>query len=144
MPWMDASLPPDQRADLVVRAATPQELRGLIVGSMLFFLPAKQKPAGVIAGAGYLPGIARLGISPITESDASLGVANMGGVIRAGDVATAMPSSLGVAASFDPDVAREGGAMIGAEARPRLQRHAGRRRQPRPRSARRPQLRLCR
>ncbi len=36
---------------------------------------------------------------------------------RKGDVATAMPSGLAVAASFDVQLAYDGGAMIGSEAR---------------------------
>jgi beta-glucosidase len=116
-PWMNPKLSPDERADLVVKAATPQELQGLIQGSMLFFMAPKDKPSGIAAGSGYVPGIPRLGIPPMIETDASLGVANQGGVMRMGDVATAMPASLAVAASFDPALAHEGGAMIGAEAR---------------------------
>jgi beta-glucosidase len=116
-PWMAPGLSPDARADLVVKAATPQELKALIQGSMLFFMAAKDKPVGITPGSGYVPGIPRLGIPPMIETDASLGVANLGGVMRMGDVATAMPSSLAVAASFDPSVAHEGGAMIGSEAK---------------------------
>jgi beta-glucosidase len=116
-PWMDAQLSPDARAGLVIKAATPEELRALLQGSMLFFMNAKEKPAGVAPGSGYVPGIPRLGIPPLIETDASLGVANLGGVMRMGDVATAMPAGLAVAASFDPALAREGGAIIGAEAK---------------------------
>ncbi|WP_339561314.1 glycoside hydrolase family 3 N-terminal domain-containing protein, partial [Pseudomonas sp. EA_65y_Pfl1_P113] len=57
-----------------------------------------------------------MGVPLIRESDASLGVANQVEQ-RKGDVATALPSSLATAATFDPAIARAGGAMIGAEAR---------------------------
>lgn len=117
MPWMNRQLSADARADLVVKAATPQELQGLINGEILFLMPPKDRPAGVTPGAGYNGGIPRLGIPPLVESDASLGVANLSGMLRPHDVATAMPSSLAVAASFDTSIAREGGAMIGSEAR---------------------------
>ncbi len=70
----------------------------------------------LIPSAGHIDGIARLGVPLVRESDASLGVANQVEQ-RKGDVATALPSSLATASSFDPAIARAGGAMIGAEAR---------------------------
>jgi len=70
----------------------------------------------LIPSAGHIDGIARLGVPLVRESDASLGVANQVEQ-RKGDVATALPSGLATAASFDPEIARAGGAMIGAEAR---------------------------
>ncbi|WP_260928126.1 beta-glucosidase family protein [Novosphingobium sp. 9] len=80
---------------------------------------AKGKPGApddLIPSAGEMVGIPRLGIPTLRESDASLGVANQVNQ-RPGDTATALPSSLATAASFNPQVAEEGGAMIGAEAR---------------------------
>ncbi|RZI99528.1 MAG: beta-glucosidase [Brevundimonas sp.] len=74
-------------------------------------------PVGdMIPSAGYVPGVPRLGIPSLRESDASLGVANQVEQ-RKGDVATALPASLATAATFDPEIAYAGGAMIGAEAR---------------------------
>ena len=70
----------------------------------------------LIPSAGHIDGLPRLGVPLVRESDASLGVANQVEQ-RKGDVATALPSSLATAASFSPDIARAGGAMIGAEAR---------------------------
>lgn len=67
-------------------------------------------------GAGFVPGVPRLGIPNLFESDASLGVANSMNQ-RKGDVATAMPSTLATAASFDLDLACAGAAVIGAEVR---------------------------
>ncbi len=77
---------------------------------------AKNKPADLIGSGGYVPGVPRLGVPPLQETDASLGVANPREV-RKGDGATALPSSLSMAASFDPEIAYQGGAMIGSEAR---------------------------
>ena len=58
----------------------------------------------------------RLGIPPLQESDAGLGIANP---TNAAFDATAMPSELALAASFDPGLAQRAGAAIGAEARAR-------------------------
>ncbi len=70
----------------------------------------------LIPSAGHIDGIPRLDVPLVRESDASLGVANQVEQ-RKGDVATALPSSLATAASFDVAIARDGGTMIGAEAR---------------------------
>jgi beta-glucosidase len=68
--------------------------------------------------AGYTPAIRRLGIPALQSSDASMGVTNPG--YRPDDKgATAFPASLAVASSFNPQLAREGGAAIGREARSR-------------------------
>ncbi len=72
-------------------------------------------PADAIPGAGYVPGIARLGIPALRETDASLGVAYVFGLRR--DGATALPSGLAMASTWNPQLLFEGGRMIGAEAR---------------------------
>lgn len=66
--------------------------------------------------SGFTPGLPRLGIPALRITDASLGVANAMNM-RPDDTATAFPAALAMAASFDPDLVREGGAAIGAEAR---------------------------
>jgi beta-glucosidase len=111
-PWMNPSLTPEQRADLLNAALTPEERLGLVHGVFPLFL--KSLPPGAVLSAGYVPGAPRLGIPPLVETDASLGVAAAG---RKTDDATALPSGLALAASFDPDIAYAGGAMIGREAR---------------------------
>ena len=116
-PWRDRALAPAVRAAMLVKAMTPAEKLSLLHG---YFPPlATGKPGAptdMIPSAGEVPGIPRLGIPELRESDASLGVANQIDQ-RKGDVATALPASLATAASFDPSVAYAGGAMIGAEAR---------------------------
>ncbi len=60
----------------------------------------------------------RLGIPALQSSDASMGVTNPG--YRPGDKgATAFPASILVGSTFNPPLAREGGAAIGREARSR-------------------------
>ena len=62
--------------------------------------------------AGYVPGIPRLGIPPQWQTDAGIGVATQGGA-KSKREATALPSGLAIASSWDPDVAYAGGKMIG-------------------------------
>ncbi|MBB6253062.1 beta-glucosidase family protein [Nitrospirillum iridis] len=114
-PWLDPALPTPRRVDLVLGQMTLDEKIGMVHGNFGSIL-RKSRPDDKRIGAGHVPGVPRLGIPDLYESDASLGVAN-GGTMRPGDVATALPASLATAASFDPDIAYEGGAMIGAEAR---------------------------
>ncbi len=113
--WQDRSLAPEARAAALVAAMTRAEKLQFVHG----YFPPLAKPAkafGMIPSAGFVPGIPRLGIPHLRESDASLGVANQIEQ-RKGDVATALPAGLATAATFDPDIAFAGGAMIGSEAR---------------------------
>ncbi|WP_395398290.1 beta-glucosidase [Novosphingobium sp. BL-8A] len=112
--WRDTARSASERADALVKAMTLEEKLALVHG--LFPPQTKSPPADMIPSAGYVPGVPRLGIPTLRESDASLGVANQVEQ-RKGDVATALPSALAMAAGFDPDLAYAGGAMIGAEAR---------------------------
>jgi len=113
-PWRNKSLSAAARAAALVKAMTLQEKLTYIHG--LFPNRIDPRPADMVPSAGYVPGVPRLGIPTLRESDASLGVANQMNR-RTDDVATALPSGLATAATFDPKLAYAGGAMAGAEAR---------------------------
>ncbi|HEX5377209.1 MAG TPA: glycoside hydrolase family 3 C-terminal domain-containing protein [Phenylobacterium sp.] len=113
-PWMDTGLSPDARADLLIAELTLDEMISLVHGPMPNLMQAP--PADSARGAGYIPGVARLGIPPLNETDASLGVTNPRKV-RPGDGATGLPSGLGLASGWDAELAYEAGAMVGSEAR---------------------------
>ncbi len=116
LPWTDTSLPPERRAAMVVAAMTQAE-KFAWLSATLALPDGKPAPtAEAIGSAGYYPSIPRLGIPAMQQSDASLGVTNPGN-IRPGDQATALPASLLLGATFDPDLARETGTMVGREAR---------------------------
>ena len=74
-------------------------------------------PEGTPMSAGYVPGVERLGVPPQLMSDASLGVTNPG--YREGDSATALPAGIALGASFNPELARTAGGLLGREARSR-------------------------
>jgi beta-glucosidase len=95
---------------------TEQEKLALVHGVIAAPWGGKPKPDGSIGSAGYVPGIPRLGIPALQETDAELGVANPGDV-RPGDTATAMPSDLALASTWNPELARLQGQAVGAEAR---------------------------
>ncbi|SEN10258.1 beta-glucosidase [Sphingomonas gellani] len=118
-PWMNAALSPDARAAMVVREMTRDEKLTLVFGWFGTDFPAKQfkAPAGALPGsAGYVPPIPRLGIPAQWQTDAGVGVATQGGAPKKRE-RTSLPSGIATAASWDPDNAYRGGAMIGDEAR---------------------------
>ena len=110
---------PDERAASMVAMMTLDEKLTLLKGYFgTDFAPSRfEAPEEARYGsAGYVPGIARLGIPPQWQADAGIGVATQGGAAEK-RARTALPSGLAVAASWDPAVAFAGGAMIGGEAR---------------------------
>ncbi|MDR3461583.1 MAG: beta-glucosidase [Beijerinckiaceae bacterium] len=113
-PWTSRSISADQRAHLLVAAMTLDEKIALLHTKIGTPFQGHPKPDGALNSAGYGPGIARLGIPPLEETDAGLGLANP--VSQPFD-ATALPCGLAIGASFDPALARSGGAMIAAEAK---------------------------
>ena len=115
-PWMDASLPAAQRAQLAFDQMTEQEKLSLVHGVIAAPWGHKPRPAGSIGSAGYVSGVPRLGIPALQETDAELGVANPGDV-RHGDTATAMPSDLSLASTWSPEMARLQGQSVAMEAR---------------------------
>ena len=115
-PWMNASLSPEERADLVLKQLTLDEKLALLHGNGMAHAEQWQMPLTYLTngGAGYVQGVERLGIPPLVISDAGYGVRDSG---ANGRYSTAMPSSLGAAASWDPDSACEFGTVIGKELR---------------------------
>ena len=113
--WRDPTLAPEIRAHAALQAMSRQEKLSL-VHARYGLQPRDGKPMGAIGSAGYAPGVPRLGIPPLQESDAGLGIANPAGLDRLDEV-TPLPSTLALGATFDPALAWQGGAMIGGEAR---------------------------
>ena len=108
-----------ERAREVEAQLTDEERFSLLISVMGTNATLTEKdpriPEGVPMSAGYTPGIPRLGIPALLMSDASLGVTNPG--YREGDTATALPASIALGATFNPELARRSGQMVGREAR---------------------------
>ena len=114
-PWMNPRLSPDQRAALVLKEMTLDEKITLLHGTgMKDLSPISPLAIYSNGGAGYVVGVPRLGIPDIQMSDAAYGVRASG---ANGRYSTALPSDLGAAASWDPEVALQYGALIGRELR---------------------------
>jgi len=111
-----AEVAADARAAQTLSQMTAAEKVVLTKGIMpLPIGAATEIPKDAIPGAGYIYGIPRLGVPPLLETDASLGVSWVGGIRK--DWATPLPSGLAMAASWNPELLYKGGAMIGSEAR---------------------------
>lgn len=119
-PWLDSSLSPDRRADLALKAMTREEKLSLVFGYFGSVMPDKRytpPPQAREGSAGFVPGIARLGLPPQWLTDAGLGVATQRASRYAFRERTALPSGLATSATWNAGLAQRGGAMIAAEAR---------------------------
>jgi len=115
-PWMNKSLSPDERAEMVLKEMTLDEKIELLHGNGMPGWPGSPEELAHFGngGAGFVMGIPRLGIPMIQMSDAAYGVRASA---ANGRYSTALPSNLGSAASWDPQAACEYGALIGRELR---------------------------
>src|ERR1035437_5996425 len=114
-PWMNQSLGPDTRADLMIHEMTLDEKIQLVhvIGGGVLRAGAPVPPADN-GGAGFVPGIPRLHLPDINLADSAVGVRMAALQSR---YATLLPSVLGMSASWDPDAAFLYGSVIGRELR---------------------------
>ena len=127
-PWMDTKLSAEARADLILKEMTLAEKLQLTFGYFStdnkwqitsiknYVYPKDGRPFS----AGFVPGIPRLGIPNQWQSDAGVGVATQ--TVPKDSVSaefprgrTALPSGIATAATWSPETAFAGGAMIGNE-----------------------------
>jgi beta-glucosidase len=114
-PWMNTSLSPDQRTDLVLKEMTLDEKIAMLHGvGMPTEDPLTPENAPSNRGVGYEVGVPRLGIPGIDMSDAAYGVRSSG---ANGRYSTALPANVAAAASWDLDAAYDYGKLIGSELR---------------------------
>lgn len=116
---------PPKGARATEARVTDDERFGLIHSLMVFVLEPDftqardpRVPSHVPQIAGWVKGVPRLGAPDLLLTDAGLGITNPGGG-RKGDTATALPSAQALAATFNPRLAYEAGAILGREARSR-------------------------
>jgi len=117
-PWLDPALDPDTRTRQLLMAMTRDEKVALVFGYYSSDAPWKsfKKPKDAPdQAAGYVAGVPRLGVPALTETDAGIGVASQPGPNPR--LRTALPANIAVTASWDPEIAYDGGRMIGNEAR---------------------------
>jgi beta-glucosidase len=114
-PWMNPSLDPDARADLMLHEMTLDEKIQLVHGIGWGVLrKGAYVPPEDNGGAGFVPGIPRLHLPDINLADSAVGVRM---AATRGRYATALPSAIGMSASWDPGAAFLYGSVIGRELR---------------------------
>lgn len=115
---------PDQRASSMLKRMSLQDMHHM-VQSYNDMMTLQQQPGG-IGAAGYVPALPKLGIPAQQQNDAGIGVHNypidqgpgkQPAHVRgeAGNT-TPLPSTLAIAATWNPQIAYEGGRMIAGEA----------------------------
>ncbi len=113
--WMNTALAADERADLLLKVLTLDQKIQLLHGTGdPHEGPADPHAADGNGGSGYVPGFPDLDLPGLQMDDSAYGVAYSAG---SGRYSTALPSPLGLAASWDTELAREYGALIGRELR---------------------------
>lgn len=120
-PWMRSGLSADTRAALLTQRLSLGEALQLVQSRDVLgadWTSTLGPPAGSVGGAGYTPGIARLGVPALQETDSELGVsvANFAD-LEANPAATAFPAGNALAASWDPQLMTLVGQAVGREAR---------------------------
>src|SRR5579872_4296828 len=110
IPWMNRTLSPDARADLVIAQMTLDDKILLVHGTGGF------EESGHLSngGAGMIAGIPRLGLPDLQLADSAVGVR---AAASRGRYATLLPSTIAEAATWDLKLAHEYGALIGRELR---------------------------
>ena len=107
---------PDRRAAALVSRMTLDEKIRTVFGYFSTDFDGHPPPReGIPYSAGFVYGVPRLGVPNRYETDAGMGVATQRG--PAPRERTSLPSGLAIAASWSPELALAGGAMIGREAR---------------------------
>jgi beta-glucosidase len=109
-PWMDKTLSPDRRADLVMEQMTLDEKITLVHGTGGFTASGARSNGG----AGVVEGIPRLGLPDLQLADSAVGVRAAG---NHGRYATLLPSTIGEAATWNLKLAFAEGDVIGRELR---------------------------
>ena len=114
-PWMNTSLAPDLRADMVMKQLTLDEKIQLVHGiGWGPLVPGSPVPPDNNGGAGEVMGIPRLGIPSLQQADSAVGIRMAAQQSR---YATLLPSVLAAASSWDTEAAHLYGDVIGRELR---------------------------
>jgi beta-glucosidase len=125
LPWQDTSLPPRERATRLVGAMTLEQKIAQLHGAMetidIYAITAEATEAGAdmdqlaaqIQIERHVSGIDELGIPRFRITNGPVGVGMGDGTPS--PPATSLPMTIGLAAGFDPELARAYGDVIGSE-----------------------------
>jgi beta-glucosidase len=117
LPWMDTSLSPEQRADLLIGQMTLEQKVQQLSNDVRPLRDRENRPPGCKFEriARYIHGIPELGIPSVRMTNGGTGL--RGGSCLPQPEATAVPSASAIGAAFNRDLARQLGEVLGDEAR---------------------------
>lgn len=117
LPWMDASLTPEQRADLLIAQMTLEQKVQQISNDTRAARNDENRPPGCefTQIARHIQGIPELGIPTVRMVNGGTGV--RGGSCLPEPTGTALPSTPAAGATFNPELNRRMGEVLGDEAR---------------------------
>jgi len=116
--WLEQGPSPDERATRLVSSMTEAEKLTVVTGYFGAHAEwnAYRFPEARPQSAGFVPGVARVKLTPQWQTDAGSGVATQGAAPPELE-RTLLPSGILTASTWDPALAEQSGAMIGSEAR---------------------------
>jgi beta-glucosidase len=117
LPWMNTSLTPEQRADMLIsRMTLEQKVQQISNDTRPAENPANRPPGCEFTDVGrHIQGIPELGIPTFRMINGGTGV--RGGDCKNEPVSTALPSTPAAAATFNPELNRMLGEVLGNETR---------------------------
>ena len=117
LPWMNTNLSPEQRADLLIPHMTlEQKVEQLSNDTRPAKKAANRPPGCEFTTVGrHIQGIPELAIPTVRMINGGTGV--RGGDCKNEPVATALPSTIATAATFNPDLNLKVGEVLGNETR---------------------------
>ena len=117
LPWMNTSLTPEQRADLLIpRMTLEQKVEQISNDTRPAENPANRPPGCEFTSIGrHIQGIPELGIPTVRMINGPTGV--RGGDCGNEPTSTALPSTPALAATFNPQLAHQLGEVLGNETR---------------------------
>ena len=117
LPWMNTSLSPEQRADLLIPQMTLEQKVQQLSNDVRPAQDPANRPKGCgFAGSGrHIQGIPALGIPTVRMTNGGTGI--IGGDCKPNPVGTGVPSTIALGATFNPGLGRQLGDVLGNEAR---------------------------
>ncbi len=117
LPWMNTSLTPEQRAELLIAEMTLEQKVQQLSNDVRPAQDPANRPKGCgFAGSGrHIQGIPALGIPTVRMTNGGTGI--IGGDCKPNPVGTGVPSTIALGATFNPALGRQLGEVLGNEAR---------------------------
>ena len=117
LPWMNTCLTAAQRADALVAAMTLEQKVQQLSNDVRPAMDSANRPpgCGFQDNGRHIQGIPALHIPTVRMTNGSTGI--VGGDCKPNPIGTAVPSTIAVGATFNPDLSRQLGDILGDEAR---------------------------